>query len=215
MPKPFSTEIRKVFDNEYVKVSFNNTSDVYIMHPLIQNLKPVRKANITNNKKGDDLTVYPTSFYSSEEVQKEVTTFLNRYYAQTPEEHAPIQRTISLIPNLSNHRNLLESALSSYNRGEYRHSLDDLRLCIELMMRDLLGNEKSLENQKQLLGTYLKDRGVSTEIRNMLIASLDSFCKYSNEHVKHKTDITRIDLQPVLAWANMLLEQLTFLSSKE
>lgn len=42
-----------------------------------------------------------------------------------------------------------------------RNMLDDLRLSLELFLKSLLNNEKSLENQKQFFGDYLKNKGTS------------------------------------------------------
>lgn len=73
---------------------------------------------------------------------------------------------------------LYNHALEKYRGGVFeRNVLDDLRLSLELLLREVLSNDKSLDNQNPLLGQYLKDRGGSTEFRNMF-RTLNSY--YSN-----------------------------------
>ena len=62
-----------------------------------------------------------------------------------------------------------ESALSKYEGGIFeRNTLDDMRLSFELLVKDLLNNGKSLENQISGIGEILKRSGASVELRNMV-----------------------------------------------
>ena len=62
-----------------------------------------------------------------------------------------------------------ESALSKYEGGIFeRNTLDDMRLSFELLVKDLLNNGKSLENQIPDIGGMLKSAGASVELRNMV-----------------------------------------------
>lgn len=89
-----------------------------------------------------------------------------------------------------------KSALDKYQRGIYdRNILDDLRLSLELLLKLILGNGKSLENQTTHLGKYLKDNNVSTEIRNMYTALLHYFCNYQNECVKHGDKVNKTEIE--------------------
>ena len=60
---------------------------------------------------------------------------------------------------LSKHPNALkqyESALAKYEGGIFeRNTLDDMRLAFELLVKDVLGNNKSLENQIPEIGSVL------------------------------------------------------------
>ena len=53
------------------------------------------------------------------------------------------------------------------NEAEYRHALDDFRLAIELLLKIILKNDKSLENQKEYLLSFMEEKGLSVETRNM------------------------------------------------
>jgi len=61
-------------------------------------------------------------------------------------------------------------ALTIYLRGDkpkYRNLVDNLRIAIELVLKSVLGNQKSLENQSGELDSWLKQRGVNKQIRNL------------------------------------------------
>lgn len=66
-----------------------------------------------------------------------------------------------------------------------RNVLDDLRLALETLLHDLLGNHKSLENQFQALGAFIKIRNGSPELANMFVKLVEYYAKYQNTYVKH------------------------------
>lgn len=78
-----------------------------------------------------------------------------------------------------------KNAVNFYDRQDYRNSLDSMRLTLELLLKEVLKNEKSLENQKQPLGSFLKERNVSTQFRNLFIHSLEIYEKIQNDEAKH------------------------------
>ena len=81
---------------------------------------------------------------------------------------------------------LYTSAEEKYHAQRYqRNLLDDLRLALESLLREVLGNQKTLENQKPLLGVLLEEKGTSKEVRNMFHALIAYFCDYQNTYVKH------------------------------
>lgn len=82
-----------------------------------------------------------------------------------------------------------EAALRIYaagDYGKYRNLLDDLRLALEMLLRDMLGNKKSLENQKQILLPWLQQRGLHQQVVNMYDSLLfGHYAAYQNDAVKH------------------------------
>lgn len=60
-----------------------------------------------------------------------------------------------------------------------------MRLSLELLLRHLLGNDKSLEKQQPIIGAFLKERGASPEIGNLLHRVMDIYTSYQNNYVKH------------------------------
>jgi hypothetical protein len=91
---------------------------------------------------------------------------------------------------------LLQSALDKLNEGKYeRNLLDDLRLCLETLLKSKLNNEKSLEGQIEFIGKHLKDSGVSSEVRNMFVKLIEYYSKYQNEYVKHNDAIKQSEIE--------------------
>jgi hypothetical protein len=94
---------------------------------------------------------------------------------------------------------MYQSALDKLNEGNFtRNLIDDLRLSIELLLKAILKNENSLENQTSNLGLYLKDKDVSSELRNMFTKLLDYYSKYQNEYVKHDNAIKEQEVDLVI-----------------
>jgi hypothetical protein len=85
---------------------------------------------------------------------------------------------------------LFEQAKLKYDAKVFQRSLvDDLRLALELLLKSVLNNTKSLENQIPLVGAKLKERSTSIQFINMFQKLLDYYCKYQNEYVKHDDNI--------------------------
>jgi hypothetical protein len=81
---------------------------------------------------------------------------------------------------------LFNEALQKHDQGVFRrNTLDDLRLALELLLRSLFGNAKSLENQISAIGKFVGDRSGSPELANMFQKLVDYFSKYENTYVKH------------------------------
>jgi len=78
------------------------------------------------------------------------------------------------------------SALDKYlTKSDYRNLIDDLRVTLEQFLKEVLKNEKSLENQTSEVGLLLKEKGVSSYLRNMFSTLLSYYIHYQNNNVKH------------------------------
>jgi len=91
-----------------------------------------------------------------------------------------------------------KSALEKYQGKIYQRNLiDDLRLSLELLFKEILNNNKSLENQEKLLSEYLEQKNVPKELRNMYWKLIDYYAKYQNNYAKHgnkdKVDSSEIE----------------------
>ena len=79
---------------------------------------------------------------------------------------------------------LYQSALIKYgNKTFERNLLDDIRLSLELLLKSILNNDKSLEKQTADLGAYLKAKTTSAELRNMMTTLLTYYSQYQNSYV--------------------------------
>lgn len=91
------------------------------------------------------------------------------------------------------------SGITKYSAKTYeRNVLDDMRLSLELLVKQFLGNEKSLENQISSLGTKLDQFGISSELRNLLTKVIDYMCKYQNNYVKHNDAVNPAEIDYVI-----------------
>jgi|SRR5450830_397357 len=79
-----------------------------------------------------------------------------------------------------------ENALvQSSDSTKQREVLDSLRVALENFVRQLLGNRKSLENNKENLLKWMDDHDTNTETRQMMRQLFTFYCEYQNNHVKH------------------------------
>lgn len=79
-----------------------------------------------------------------------------------------------------------ENALvQSSDPAKLREVLDSLRVSLENFIRQLLGNRKSLENNKENLLKWMDDHDTNAETRQMIRQLLTFYCEYQNNHVKH------------------------------
>lgn len=90
-----------------------------------------------------------------------------------------------------------KSGITKYAEKKFdRNVLDDMRLSLELLVKQILGNGKSLENQTSELGTKLS--GYHTELRNLVIKTVDYLCKYQNQYVKHNDAVNPEEIDYII-----------------
>lgn len=91
--------------------------------------------------------------------------------------------------------NIYNEALSKfYSEIFTRNLIDDLRLTTELLLKRVLNNDKSLENQINPLGLYFKQKQSSSEINNMFCRLLDYYNKYQNNYIKHNDKVNKSEV---------------------
>ena len=83
-------------------------------------------------------------------------------------------------------------------QGKERNVVDHLRLSLELLLKDIFNNGKSLENQKSDIGNYLKSKNISPEISNFLERVLDYYAKYQNNKAKHDCAVLSSEVEFIL-----------------
>ncbi|BAU15265.1 hypothetical protein LEP3755_58230 [Leptolyngbya sp. NIES-3755] len=89
-------------------------------------------------------------------------------------------------PDVAKH---FEKALAFYQSGDissYRNLLDNLRFAMEQLLKEVLGNNKSLENQKDFLLRWLSGKEIHPHAVNMYHSLLfKEYTLYQNAAVKH------------------------------
>jgi len=129
--------------------------------------------------KGDNIIFYPKgSKLLDEKVVNDVLDWLISY------------------PNV---QKSFKSALEKYQDKIYQRNLiDDLRLSLELFFKDILNNNKSLENQEKLLSEYLEQKNVPKELNNMYWKLIDYYAKYQNNYAKHEDKVDSSEIEFVI-----------------
>lgn len=117
---------------------------------------------------------------------------------------------------LSNHPLSLkqyDSALSKYEAGIFeRNTLDDMRLSFELLVKDILKNDKSLENQIAELGSVMKETDASVELRNMVTQVIKYYTDFQNNHVKHNDKVNSNEIEYIIELTSVVMKFLIKIS---
>ena len=110
---------------------------------------------------------------------------------------------------------LYDQALAKYRAGAFeRNLLDDLRLALELLLRVILGNEKSLENQIPPLGDYVQGKDGSPEFGNMFVKLVDYFARYQNRYVKHNDAVIEDEVEFLIEITSCFMKHVVRLSGR-
>ena len=127
---------------------------------------------------------------------------LTEYHQFADEDNASplhatlVQETRHWLAEHPTARKPFDDALHKHKAGVFqRNTLDDLRLGVEILVRELMGNERSLENQMPLIGQYVKERGGSAELANMFQKLIDYFTKYQNTYIKHDDAVITAEVE--------------------
>lgn len=105
--------------------------------------------------------------------------------------------------------NLYMSGIEKYKAKIYeRNLLDDFRLSLELLLRNILANGKSLENQMSDLAAFQNKRGMSIEVTNMFHKLIDYYSKYQNTYVKHNDNVNHGEIDFVIDLTSSFMKYL-------
>ena len=105
---------------------------------------------------------------------------------------------------------LYNSALKKFEAAHYERNLvDDLRLSLELLLKDILQNDKSLEKQIGDVGAYQKAKGISAETTNMFNTLLDYYSKYQNKYAKHDDNVNPKEIEFVIDLTSTFMKFIT------
>lgn len=120
-----------------------------------------------------------------------------------------VQKTLNGLENYEKPLKLYQEAIQKYDAGIYKRStLDDIRLSLEILLKEILNNDKSLENQGNLICSKLKDKETPPQIRNLLVKFLDCLNKYQNNFVKHDLNINDKDIEFIFEITSICIKYL-------
>lgn len=99
--------------------------------------------------------------------------------------------------------------MTKYSQNIYeRNALDDFRLSLELFLKILLNNNKSLENQIIDVSGFAKSKGISTEAVNMFNRLLNYYATYHNTYIKHNDNVNLVEMEFIIDQTNSFLKLL-------
>lgn len=107
-----------------------------------------------------------------------------------------------------------ESALFKFNNNIFeRNLLDDLRLALELLLKSIFYNDKSLENQLSDIGKFINSNGGSPCFSNMFQKLIDYYSKYQNTFVKHNDAVIEEEVEFIFEMTSSFMKHLVKLNS--
>jgi hypothetical protein len=99
-------------------------------------------------------------------------------------------------PEVAKH---FEQALKIYLDGDtakYRNLLDNLRFALEQLLKEVMGNKNSLENQQTTLSNWLKQRGIHKQVVNLYNQLVfGPYRIYHNDAVKHNEAFSEKEIE--------------------
>ena len=116
-------------------------------------------------------------------------------------------------PDTLQHYNEAYRKYKSQDEQLYRNTLDDARIALEMFLRAILKNDKSLENQQKELGKFICGKGGSTEFSIMFWQLLNYYSKYQNNRVKHKDNVVKIEIPFIFELTTLFMRQLVRFTS--
>lgn len=171
------------------------------LYQTIRNIEEKEAKHLVKCKQKDNPEECPTNvycskikFFTEQEIKKLNPSF--DFKILRPQINTDlINENLISLSEYPKAAELYQSALEKLNEGRhFRNLIDDLRLSIEEIIKQVLDNKKSLENQSSALGGFLKTKSTSKEITNMIITLLDYFSKYQNTYIKHNDHVNKDEI---------------------
>lgn len=199
IPGAWAMKIASVLKDNYTMAdilsltnSFGATNDIdikYSQAPKMMNKQNVAQQNL--------------SMFSVSQVIQFLTDIVESGTGIMPEELSDLlQETIEKFPNEANLQDTktIEKIKEKFSEYEgvpeawskaqrnlamkhFRESVDNGRLAMELFFKAIFQNNKSLENQKPNIGSFLSEQ--PKEFRELIMSQISSYERLQNQQFKH------------------------------
>ena len=193
----------------------DSTAKLIFLYEVLKEIKEEYEEHLVHCKykdepmKCDQNKGFLKSIYYVEQVIAELNPKFD-FTILRPQVNADlIHENLKKLSDFPEVASLYQSALDKLNEGKNeRNLLDDLRLSYELLLKSILENNKSLENQDSELGKYLKVIDISSECRNMFQTLNNYYRNYQNTYVKHNDKVKSKEVDLIL---NLTSSMINFL----
>lgn len=157
-------------------------------------------------------------FKDNEDAENMRKEMYREYYRFNENKHDSylFTETESILEKYPNVQKVYSKGLENFETGDSdRNGLDDMRLSLELLIKELLGNKKSLENNLNPLGRELKDRGVTHEIYSMMRKLIELYAKFQDDNVKHNDKVKLNEVEYIIDLTSVMIKFLVKTFEKE
>ena len=203
------SEINQVSTDEgqFFQVKIYDSVDSALRIARLSVLKCIKETRITHSDEYYEAILYPDDNYDIVFVTNAIEVAMRK--DETNNYLRAQQGMIKgMLEDNPNPKKLYNDAVTYLYGLDNRAALDNLRLCIEQLMKEALENSKPLEKQKEDFGKYLKTKGFPSEIRTQALNTLDSFTKYQNNNVKHNSKNEYAEMDFVFSMGESLIKVL-------
>ncbi|EGP5362808.1 hypothetical protein [Enterococcus faecium] len=204
--------------SQYLSEIFIDFSVELTEQARFENKSNFLKKNLLNL---DDSQAFKTIIFLSTKIENyktldEIESVLNKMKQQFPQynnEDSILNQ--DLVEETKHWLDGYPKALQEYLNAEQqyidrkydRNSLDNLRLSLELLIKDLSGVNKSIENQDyHALLKDLKSAKVSPQLRNMIKLLIDYYSVYQNEFVKHDSSVEETEIEVIFELTSTMMK---------
>lgn len=207
MKKLMVSQLISFDDGKYYQVNIYNSVDAVLKIVRLSVLKCIKEARITHNDECYIATLYPDENYDVDFVKNAIEVAMRKDEIDNY-LRAQCEMIKGILEETPTPKKLYDDAVTFLYGIDSRSALDSLRLCIEQLMKETLGNSKPLEKQKDDFGKYLKTKGLSSEIRTQALNTLNCFTKYQNNNVKHNSKDEYVEKDFVFSMGESLIKVL-------
>lgn len=120
-----------------------------------------------------------------------------------------LDKTKHLLDDFPEIKTLYDKAINNYKLKYFERSvLDDMRLCLELLLKKIFNNNKSLENQISEIGNFVTKKGGSIEFTNMFQKLIDYYSKYQNSYIKHNDKVNKQEVEFIIEMSSLFMKNI-------
>ena len=194
-------------EGQYFQVKIYDSVDAVLKIARLSVLECIKEARITHNDECYEAILYPDENYDIGFVKNAIEVAMRE---DVTHNYSMARQSMikGMLEETPNPKKLYDDAVTYLYGIDQRAALDSLRLCIEQLLKETLGNSKPLEKQKDEFGKYLKAKGLSSEIRTQALNTLDSFTRYQNNNVKHNFKDEYAEMDFVFSMGESLIKVL-------